>query len=152
MTFAAALFLSAVLDLMAPTGQAVSGGLQLAMTLTGGAVRDGQVVTVRAELKNVSKKVMRVVWKPSGPQPLTLLIDGHEHAMPLGISTAALLGWVELKPGESIADQEPVVLAPGPHQLFWRYVVTRGPYGRQLEHCWTGTMKSTPLKVQVPLP
>ncbi len=146
-----ALVLSAIFDLVTPTARTVSAGLQLTMSLTGGAVRDGQLVAVRAELKNVSGKAMRVVWKPSGEQPLTLLVDGNEHALPFGISTAALMGWVDLKPGELVTDEERLVLAPGTHELSWRYTARSGPYGRPLERCWTGTLQSALLKVQVPL-
>lgn len=143
-----ALLLSAILDLVAP---APTVGLQLTLSLTGGAVRDGQIVDVKAELKNLSGKALRVVWKPSGEQPLTLFVDGKEHPLPFGIATAALRGWVELKPGESVTEDERLVLAPGAHELSWRYTARQGPYGRPLERCWTGRLQSAPLKAQIPL-
>ncbi len=145
------LLLSLLLDLTATVPPATTrDGLALSLELRGGAVRDGQQVTAIGRLRNVSGKPMRIVWERSGEQALTLFVDGEEHKLPFGIATAALLGWVELAPGESRSAEVPLVLAPGPHTVRWQYVVDRGPYGHPVEHIWSGKL-ATEYKIQVPL-
>jgi hypothetical protein len=146
-----ALLLSVLLDLAGGAAAVASrDGLALSMRLRAGPVRDGQRVTAVAELKNVGPRPMRIVWAPSGDQPLSLFVDGEEHKLPPVPATAATIGWIELAPGGSTSDSLEVVLAPGPHQLRWQYAVERGPYGRPLERCWTGRL-STPAAVTIPI-
>jgi hypothetical protein len=145
------LLLSLLLDLTAAVPPSTTrDGLTLSLELHGGSVRDGQQVTAVGRLRNTSGKPMRIVWERSGEQALTLFVDGEEHKLPFGVSTAALLGWVELAPGESRTASLPLVLGPGPHTIGWRYAVDRGPYGRPVERCWSGKL-STEQAVRVPL-
>jgi hypothetical protein len=147
------LVLIALLDLspaIAP-GRAVAGGLELALSYLGGATRGGaQRLLVRAKLTNVSDQPVRIVWQPSGEQPLSLLVDGETEPLPLRPATAALIGWRELAPGESVSDSLSLILPVGTHALAWRYVVVKGPYGRPLTRCWTGTLITPTRTVSIP--
>jgi hypothetical protein len=125
----------------------------LALTLRsvmGGAIRGGgQQVVVKAELRNASDRPFRIVWEPSGEQPSVVVVDGRDIALPIGPSTAALLGWVQLEPGGRREIVATVDLPVGRHQISWRYRVEQGPYHRPLENCWTGTLVTPAATIDV---
>lgn len=125
---------------------ATHDGLQLKTIVEPGPIRSArEQVTVTAEVTNVSERPMRIVFQPSGPQPLVLFVDGEAHELPHGFARAALVGWVELKPGEHVAERtsEAIDVARA-HTFSWRYVSSGGPYGRPLERCWKGTLTTPP--------
>ncbi|MBI2518980.1 MAG: hypothetical protein HYV97_01125 [Bdellovibrio sp.] len=147
------LFLLTALDL-SPSSKPVEvsqNGLLLALSIERGQVRGGrEKLTVQAELKNVGTQPLRVVWRPSGAQPLSLFADKVDHALPPGDSLSARMGWLELKPGTSVMEKTTIILPVGTHELSWQYSVDKGPYGRPLENCWTGILTTPPLIFRVP--
>jgi hypothetical protein len=137
------------LDLAAVTPARLAvRGLQLTLTVEGGAIRGGgEQVHVHAELKNVSKKPLRAFWQPAGDSPLSLILDGKTHPMPPGIPKAAISGYVDLEPGESVRDSKMVIMAVGEkHKLSWRYSVDKDA----CDGCWTGTITTPAITMTAP--
>jgi hypothetical protein len=119
-------------------------------SVLGGAIRGGeQQLTVNAELRNASPYPFRIVWEPSGEQPLALIVDGKDRALPIGPSTAVLLGWVYMNPDDHRDISMAIDLPVGRHEIAWRYRVEVGPYGRPMENCWTGTLVTPAAKIDV---
>jgi hypothetical protein len=119
----------------------------------GDALRGGeQLVSVTAELRHAGERTFRIVWQPSGEQPLLLIVDGKEHPLPIGPSTAALLGWIQFYPDQRRSETTSLTLPVGPHTLAWRYRVDAGPYGRPLENCWKGVVTSPTVTIQAGTP
>ena len=66
------------------------------------------------------------------------------------MSTAALIFWKELKPGETVTEEYGETLGRGVHEFNWRYEAHRGPCGSPRELCWSGTLVTATRTVQIP--